>query len=214
MRRAPELGLIRSVDPTSPPTVSTDHADSDFEAVRRDRSSSDPSPTTDDLSDHSQRRLTVVKAGSIQDLHARPTDKVNTWPHLLVGEFVASIGCLALLVVLSTFVNSPLQGMANYNETPNPSKAPWYFLGLQELLSMLHPMVAGVMIPGIGLVVLATAPFLDRNPSHLPDDRKVATSLFSIFLMFWAVLTIIGSMFRGPGQNFVLPWRDGIFFEL
>src|SRR5207248_3974704 len=89
---------------------------------------------------HTQRLLTVVKAGSIQDVKATPTDKVHVWPHLLVGEFVASLGMTAFLLVFSAFVNAPLLATANYNFTPNPSKAPWYFLGLQELLTMFHPM--------------------------------------------------------------------------
>jgi menaquinol-cytochrome c reductase cytochrome b/c subunit len=163
---------------------------------------------------HTQRLLTVVKAGSIQDVKAVPTDKVSTWPHLLVGEFVASLACLTVLMVLSAFVNAPLLGYANYNQTPNPSKAPWYFLGLQELLTMFHPMVAGVTIPGMGLFCLILAPYTDKNPSNKPEDRKVAISLFTIFLMFWAVLVIIGSFFRGPGFNFIMPWDIGIYFEL
>lgn len=163
---------------------------------------------------HTQRLLTVVKAGSIQDVKATPTDKVSTWPHLLVGEFVASLLCLALLLVLSAFVNAPLLAQANYNRTPNPSKAPWYFLGLQELLTMFHPMVAGVTIPGIGLFCLILAPYTDKNPSNKPEDRKVAISLFAVFMMFWAVLVVIGSFFRGPGFNFIMPWEKGIYFEL
>jgi menaquinol-cytochrome c reductase cytochrome b/c subunit len=163
---------------------------------------------------HTQRLLTVVKAGSIQDVKAVPVDKVHTWPHLLVVEFVAALACTAFLLVFSTFVNAPLLQLANANRTPNPSKAPWYFLGLQELLTMFHPMVAGVTIPGMGIFLLMFAPYIDRNPSNKPEDRKFAVALFTIFLMFWAVLTIIGSFFRGPGFNFVFPWRDGLFFEL
>src|SRR5438067_461364 len=163
---------------------------------------------------HTQRLLTVVKAGSIQDVKAQPTDKVHVWPHLLVGEFVASLAMTAFLLVFSTFVNAPLLATANYNFTPNPSKAPWYFLGLQELLTMFHPMVAGVTIPGIGIFGLILAPFTDRNPSQRPEDRKFAIALFTVFLMFWAILVIIGSFFRGPGFNFTLPWRDGLFFDL
>src|SRR5205807_7460164 len=68
---------------------------------------------------HTQRLLTVVKAGSIQDVKATPTDKVHTWPHLLVVEFVASLAMTAVLLVMSAFVNAPLLGMANYNLTPN-----------------------------------------------------------------------------------------------
>jgi hypothetical protein len=163
---------------------------------------------------HTQRLLTVVKAGSIQDVKARPTDKVHTWPHLLVGEFVASLAVTAFLLVFSAFVNAPLLTLANFNLTPNPSKAPWYFLGLQELLALFHPMVAGVTIPGIGMFALMLAPYTDRNPSNRPEDRKFAISLFTVFLMFWAVLTLMGSFFRGPGFNFVFPWTDGLFFEL
>ncbi|MFM7761840.1 MAG: menaquinol-cytochrome c reductase cytochrome b subunit [Acidimicrobiaceae bacterium] len=163
---------------------------------------------------HTQRLLTVVKSGSIQDVKAVPVDKVHTWPHLLGIEFVAALACTAFTFMFSWFVNAPLLQAANFNQTPNPSKAPWYFLGLQELLTMFHPMIAGVTIPGMGLIILMLAPYLDRNESNRPEDRKVMTSLMTVHLMFWAVLVIIGSFFRGPGFNFVFPWREGIFFEL
>ncbi|MEM9203704.1 MAG: menaquinol-cytochrome c reductase cytochrome b subunit [Actinomycetota bacterium] len=163
---------------------------------------------------HTQRLLTVVKSGSIQDVKAVPQDKVHTWPHLLVVEFAAALFVLAFTLIFSIFVNAPLLELANFNETPNPSKAPWYFLGLQELLTVFHPMVAGVTIPGIGLVILILAPYIDRNPSAKPEDRKFAVSLMTVHLMFWAVLTMIGSFFRGPGFNFVFPWEAGLFFEL
>lgn len=163
---------------------------------------------------HTQRLLTVVKSGSIQDVKASPQDKVHVWPHLLSIEFVAALACLAFVFVFSIFVNAPLLELADVNKTPNPSKAPWYFLGLQELLALFHPMVAGVLLPGIGLAGLALAPYIDRNPSSKPEDRKFAVSLFTIFLMACAVLTMIGSFFRGPGQLFVFPWTEGLFFEL
>jgi hypothetical protein len=163
---------------------------------------------------HTQRLLTVVKSGSIQDVKATPSDKVHTWPHLLVIEFVAALAITAFTLIFSIFVNAPLLELANTNQTPNPSKAPWYFLGLQELLTMFHPMVAGVTIPGVGIFLLIFAPFIDRNPSTKPEDRKFAIALFTVQMMFWAVLVIIGSFFRGPGFNFTLPWSDGLFFEL
>ena len=163
---------------------------------------------------HTQRLLTVVKSGSIQDVKAIPVDKVHTWPHLLAAEFVAALACTAFLFFFSIFVNAPLLQLANPNQTPNPSKAPWYFLGLQELLTMFHPMVAGVTIPGIALFALILAPYIDKNPSNKPEDRKFATSIMTVHLMFWAVLVMIGSFFRGPGFNFVFPWRDGLYFEL
>jgi hypothetical protein len=163
---------------------------------------------------HTQRLLTVVKSGSIQDVKASPQDKVHVWPHLLSIEFVAALLCLGFTFVFSIFVNAPLLELADLNQTPNPSKAPWYFLGLQELLAYFHPMIAGVLLPGIGLGALLMAPYVDRNPSSKPEDRKFAISLFTIFLMAAAVLTIIGSFFRGPGQLFIMPWTEGLFFEL
>ena len=163
---------------------------------------------------HTQRLLTVVKAGSIQDVKSAPIDKVHVWPHLLIVEFVSLLACSAFLLVFSILVNAPLLTMANINQTPNPSKAPWYFLGLQELLTMFHPMVAGVTIPGIGLFALILAPYTDRNPSTKPEDRKFAISLQTVHLMFWTVLVIIGVFFRGPGFNFTFPWREGLYFDL
>jgi hypothetical protein len=163
---------------------------------------------------HTQRLLTVVRAGSIQDVKAAPVDKVHVWPHLLVVEFVALLVMTVFLLIFSIVVNAPLLALANVNQTPNPSKAPWYFLGLQELLTMFHPMVAGVTIPGIGLFALILAPYTDRNPSNKPEDRKFAISLQTIHLMFWAVLVMIGTFFRGPGFLFTFPWREGLFFDL
>ena len=173
-----------------------------------------PAPVAKGPEGHTQRLLTVVKAGSIQDVKATPTDKVHTWPHLLIGEFIACLSCSAFLLIFSAVVNAPFLAAANFNFTPNPSKAPWYFLGLQELLTMFHPMVAGVTIPGIGIFGLMLAPYIDKNPSQKPEDRKFAISLFTAFFMFWAVLVIIGTLFRGPGFNFTFPWRDGVFFDL
>ena len=161
-----------------------------------------------------QRLLTVVQAKAIQQVKTEPTDKVNVWPHLLAIEFVALLVVTALLIVISVVINAPLLEAANFNLTPNPSKAPWYFLGLQELLSYFDPMIAGVLVPGlIGLVGLMAIPYIDRNPSVRPADRKLAIMMFTFFLMGAATLVIIGSFFRGPGFNFTYPWSDGVFFD-
>jgi hypothetical protein len=171
-------------------------------------------PTATGPGGHTQRLLTVVKSGSIQQTRAEAQDKVHTWPHLLVIEFAAVLIVLAALTIFSAVVKAPLLGLADPNKTPDPSKAPWYFLGLQELLTMFHPMVAGVTIPGVGLALLAVAPFVDKNPSHKPKDRKFAVAIFTIFVMLWSILVIIGSFFRGEGFNFVFPWNNGIYFDL
>ena len=161
------------------------------------------------------RLLALVPPEGIQRVEREQGDRINVWPHLLIEEFVAMMIVLAALTIFATFVNAPLRELANPNLTPNPSKAPWYFLGLQELLRYFHPMVAGVLFaPTLVLLALAVAPFVDRNPSIRPGDRKVAITLFTMLIMFGAVLTIIGSFFRGTGYNWVWPWAQGIFFEL
>jgi hypothetical protein len=173
-----------------------------------------PAPTTSGPGGHTQRLLTVVKSGSIQQARAEAQDKVHTWPHLLAIELASILSLMAFITIFSALVKAPLLGLADVNQTPNPSKAPWYFLGLQELLKMFHPMVAGVTIPGVALGVLAITPYIDKNPSNKPNDRKFAILMMTMFLMMWAVLVIIGSFFRGEGFNFVFPWNKGIFFEL
>jgi hypothetical protein len=161
-----------------------------------------------------QRLLTVVKARAIQTVKAEPTDKVNTWPHLMLMEFGALLAITAFLVILSVIIHSPLLDPANFNATPNPSKAPWYFLGLQELLSYFDPQIAGVMVPTVtGIIGFILIPYVDKNPSNRPSDRKFAIALYSVFLAGAATLTIIGVLFRGRGFNFSYPWKDGVFFD-
>ncbi|MDH3499004.1 MAG: hypothetical protein OEM97_02685 [Acidimicrobiia bacterium] len=161
-----------------------------------------------------QRLLTVVKARAIQQVKPTPSDKVNTWPHLMIAEFTALMVMTAFLVILSVILQAPILELANFNATPNPSKAPWYFLGLQELLSYYDPQIAGVMIPTItGLIGFMAVPYVDRNPSTKPSDRKFAILLFTIFLAGSATLTVLGTLFRGPGFNFTYPWADGIWFD-
>src|SRR3954447_5258533 len=160
------------------------------------------------------RLLAIVPPEGIQRVEREQGDRVHTWPHLLLEEFIAMAILFAGMLIFSSLINAPLRELANPNLTPNPSKAPWYFLGLQELLRYFHPMVAGIVIPTFILVGLAAVPFVDRNPSIRPGDRKVAITLFTILFMFGAVLTIIGSFFRGPGYNWIWPWTQGVFFEL
>ena len=154
------------------------------------------------------RLLAMVPPEGIQRAEARQEDKVNVWPHLLLREAVAAFAMFAFVTVFSMVVNAPLRELANSNLTPNPSKAPWYFLGLQELLRYFHPMVAGVTIPGIALLVLMATPYFDKNPSMRPENRKLAILMFTMFMMFWAVLVLAGSFFRGPSFEWVWPWTE------
>jgi menaquinol-cytochrome c reductase cytochrome b/c subunit len=154
------------------------------------------------------RLLAMVPPEGIQRAETRQEDKVNVWPHLLLREAVAAFAMFAFVTVFSMVVNAPLRELANSNLTPNPSKAPWYFLGLQELLRYFHPMVAGVTIPGIALLALMATPYFDKNPSMRPENRKLAVLMFTMFLMFWAILVLSGSFFRGPSFEWVWPWTE------
>jgi len=160
------------------------------------------------------RLLALVPPEGIQRVEREQGDRINVFPHLLIEEFIALLVVLAFLTVFSTFVNAPLRELANPNLTPNPSKAPWYFLGLQELLRYFHPMIAGVIFPTLILVGLGAIPYVDRNPSTRPGDRKLIITLFTMLFMFGATLTIVGSFFRGTGYNWAWPWSQGLFFEL
>src|ERR671925_1943965 len=122
------------------------------------------------------RLLAVVRQEAIQRMERVPDDKINVWPHLIAAEFVSLLLISALLFVISGmgFADATFRTLADPNLTPNPSKAPWYFLGLQELLRYYHPQVAGVTIPGLGLIALMAVPYVDKNPSAQPSRRKLA----------------------------------------
>jgi len=159
------------------------------------------------------RMLALVPPDGIQRVEKRQEDKINVWPHLLAEEFIALLVATAALLIFSVLVNAPSRELANPSLTPNPSKAPWYFLGLQELLRYFHPMIAGVTIPGLGLFGLMAVPYVDKNPSMKPDRRKLAIMTFTVFIVFWSTLVLLGSFFRGPGFNWVWPWKSGIYWD-
>jgi menaquinol-cytochrome c reductase cytochrome b/c subunit len=163
---------------------------------------------------HTHRLLAMIPPSGIQQVSDRQQDKVYTWPHLLLVEFVALLACGGVILVLSYFIDATFLALANPNVTPNPSKAPWYFLGLQELLRYFHPMIAGVTLPGVGLIMLGATAYFDKNPSAKPENRKFANMAMTFFLVLWTILTFAGSFFRGPGFNWVWPWVDGLFFEI
>lgn len=135
-------------------------------------------------------------------------DLVMVWPHLLVRHAVVALGVLLLVLVISILFDAPLREVANPFETPNPEKAPWYFAALQELLSLFHPIVAGVLVPGAIVLGLIALPYLDRNPATEWKHRKVAITAFTIFLVVWVVLTLIGFAFRGENWDWVWPWNE------
>ena len=137
-----------------------------------------------------------------------PDDSVMVWPHLLVRHAVAAMATLLVVMLISIFFDAPLRDIANPQNTPNPEKAPWYFAALQELLSMFHPLVAGVLVPGTIVIGLMALPYIDRSRFIKPRHRKVAVTTFTMFMVIWITLTLIGFMFRGLNWAWVWPWQE------
>jgi hypothetical protein len=162
------------------------------------------------------RLLALVKQDAVVRVQKEPDDTVMTWPHLLTIEFLSAVAMSIFLLLLGLFINAPLEELANPNVTPAVAKAPWYFLGLQELLAYFHPTVAGALTPAAVLVGSALIPYLDRRNLHStrPSDRKLEVTLFSVLWALGLAVTFIGIFFRGPGYSFILPWSTGFFFSL
>jgi hypothetical protein len=139
-------------------------------------------------------------------------DKVHTWPHLVRIEFLCAILVVVLLIVWSLLVDAPLEEPANPTRTPNPSKAPWYFLGLQEMLVFFDPWHAGVVLPSFIIIGLMVIPYIDINPKgngyYTFEERKfeILTYFFG-FHVLWISLIVIGTFLRGPGWNWFWPWQ-------
>jgi quinol-cytochrome oxidoreductase complex cytochrome b subunit len=132
-------------------------------------------------------------------------DTVFSYPYAFVREAVVLMGTVTTIMIMSLFLNAPLEQLANPAKTPNPAKAPWYFLGLQELVSH-SALLGGVVAPALMVLALLLIPYLDRNPSRRPADRKWILWVFTLFVVANIVLIIVGTFFRGPGWALVPPW--------
>lgn len=143
---------------------------------------------------------------------AKLDDKVQVWPFLVRLEFLMTIAIMAIMVVWSIAIDAPLEEPANPAQTPNPSKAPWYFLGLQEMLVYFDPWIAGVLMPTLIILGLMAIPYLDINEKgsgyYTFKDRKFAITVFCFgFIVLWVSLIFLGTFLRGPGWNFFWPWE-------
>jgi len=158
-----------------------------------------------------------------KDAFSRQTgEKVDVWPHLVSREFLAALLSTIVLFVWSMAMQAPLEGIANLNVTPNPSKAPWYFVGLQELLVYFDPWIAGVVLPTAIIVGLMAIPYVDVNPRGVgqyptmarrgalwvPTERPFAVSVFMLGIVMWFVLIFIGYYCRGPNWEWYWPWEE------
>lgn len=167
--------------------------------------------------------LTVVAAfylamrndGTIAGLAAERTNasdlqvKIPVWPFLARKEFLVAILVTVGLMLWSILVDAPLEGPANPTLTPNPAKAPWYFVGLQEMLVYFDPWIAGVVLPSLIIAGLMMIPYLDPNPAgsgyYTLTRRKWAISVFCFGYFLWIALIVIGTFFRGPGWMWFWP---------
>lgn len=142
----------------------------------------------------------------------RLDEEVNTYPHLVFIELLTALAVAAFFTVVSVLFNAPLEEIADPAITPNPSKAPWYFVGLQELLGYFDPWVAGVMIPLLIIFGLMAIPYLDPNPNgrdaYAFSQRKFAVTVFTAGLTLWFALILIGYYLRGPSWQLYWPWES------
>src|SRR6185369_3058089 len=142
-----------------------------------------------------------------------PTDdKIYTWPHLVRTEFLCTLAVIAFMLVWSLLVDAPLEEPAAPTRTPNPSKAPWYFLGLQEILVYFDPWHAGVVLPTFIILGLMVLPYIDINPKgngyFTFTERKYEILTFFLgFHVLWILLIVVGTFLRGPGWNWFWPWQ-------
>lgn len=147
------------------------------------------------------------------------SEKVLVWPDLVYIEFIALILCTVLLIVWSILLPAPLEEPANPTVSPNPSKAPWYFLGLQEMLVYFDPWLAGVVFPTVIIIGMMAIPYLDQNKKGCGyfsfAERKMAVSIFMFFwLVLWVFLILVGTFLRGPNWNFFGPFEYWDIYKL
>ncbi len=145
----------------------------------------------------------LTKVGNV------PDDTVFSWPHLLRAELLAFVVTLAAILLLAAFFDAPLEEPVNAMHPPNPAKAPWYFLGLQEMVSY-SAFWGGIGVPGIFVLLLLLLPYLDRGQKGVgvwfAKERLLANTTFLSFVLFNIVMIIIGTYLRGPNWALVMPW--------
>ena len=152
-----------------------------------------------------------IAAGD-EPIEKQESDRVWVWPDLVYTELIALILCTAILVVWSIALEAPLEQPANPANTPNPSKAPWYFLGLQEMLVYFDPWLAGVVLPSLIVVGLMAIPYIDTNPKgngyYTFNERRAEITIFLFgFVVLWSSLIVLGTFLRGPNWNFFGPFE-------
>lgn len=153
--------------------------------------------------------LVAVVEGESFHVERGPEETVQSWPHLMVRELLLFLLVAVAILGISLLFNAPLEEPANPLHSTNPAKAPWYFVGIQELVSY-SAFLGGIVVPALIVLSLLFLPYLDRNPKGtgvwFSRDRKVANVLFTIFVITMIVLILVGQFLRGPNWSLYWPW--------
>jgi len=153
--------------------------------------------------------LMELMKGKTPSVGHGPEKTVFSWPHLFIREIILVLIVVSLLLLAAVFINAPLEEPANAHHPPNPAKAPWYLLGLQELVSY-SALLGGIVFPGLVVIGLILIPYIDRKKVGIgiwfAKERRLANTLFLIFWVIMIFLIIIGVWFRGENWDFVFPW--------
>jgi quinol-cytochrome oxidoreductase complex cytochrome b subunit len=163
-----------------------------------------------DVDEKSYGLMNLVE-GKTPQTAKEPEEMTTTWPHLLQRELSLFLLILIVIMGMSVLFNAPLEEIANPSVTPNPAKAPWYFLGLQELVSWGPAFWGGVLAPTIGVILLILIPYMDRSRIGtgvwFHPSRRLHNVLFTIFVVVFVGLIIVGTFMRGPNWGFYWPWE-------
>ena len=163
--------------------------------------------------------LMEIVDGTSPLVEKAPEDTVETFPHYIILLTICSLSVTLGLLIISLFFDAPLEDLANPLVTPNPGKAPWYFLGIQELIHYTDkPVIPAIIIPLLIIMWLLFIPYIDREPKTRlgailnrtfigGEKRRVLMVLFTSFVIGALFFTLIGSLFRGPNWSFILPWK-------
>ena len=154
----------------------------------------------------------LIEKGQPTVEQAESNEKVLVFPYLIFIEFVVALAYAVGLMLWSIFLKAPLEEPANPTVSPNPSKAPWYFLGLQEMLVYFDPWIAGVLLPTFIIIGLCAIPYIDRDPAtsgfySFKSRRRIITVFLFGFWILWVLLIIMGTFLRGPNWNFFGPFE-------
>ena len=154
----------------------------------------------------------IARGEPVREASDGEADKTSIWPNLVYIEMLAIILMTIVLIVWAIAFQAPIEEPANPARTPNPSKAPWYFLGLQEMLVYYDPWLAGVVFPTLIIVGLMAIPYIDKNPKgsgyYSFAERRVEITIFLFgFLILWMLLLNLGTFLRGPNWNFFGPYE-------